>query len=285
MIAPASRLVPDASLLAVDLGGTRIKLGFRDSAGAWTTATYPSPATLAALFAIIRTYWQIQGKPSSWAIALPGRVALAGNYWMRSSAQFTLTNLGFEEFASLAKQYGLPAPVLLCSDTTALARGTIGMNTGILCQLSTELGTRVLWNGQPVAHHCIHEEFYATLLQWEWWTAPDGTRRRFREWCAWRMINTWLPPELAGCSLREFGIMEHPAVDYVAQAAATWVAMTARSAPGIPVTLAGGGAATLGKRIMEYSSEAAYRINLIDDTVLPGLQGIASLAEQGIAIV
>ncbi|HTV89037.1 MAG TPA: ROK family protein [Stellaceae bacterium] len=149
--------------LAVDIGGTGVKLALLDGSGRIVgdrvrLPTPPQPVSPDALVAVIDEAIPALGQFDRASVGFPGAV--------RNGRVLTAPNLGTELWANfdlqtaLAERWGKPVRVM--NDADVQGFGAIqGEGVEMVLTLGTGAGTAIFWNGQimphlELAHHPVH---------------------------------------------------------------------------------------------------------------------------------
>jgi predicted NBD/HSP70 family sugar kinase len=252
--------------LALDLGGTRLKVGVHN--GWWDAVqALPTPDSLPELIATVNMLVK-RHQPDSWGMTIPGRISTDHKTWLRAKLPFALPATSFDEVASWFK---FP-PAVLVSDTTALAYGILEA-TGCCVQISTGIGARsfneekLLYgeDGQPLGSAT------SSVV----WQDQEGRSADYRTWLGHTNMQSLLPMSLRGIEWRKLA-PELP--DCHLLAARQYVQDVLRDTGQRHVVLAGGGAVALQPRLTPLLRAAGISHHFEEDTILPGLRGLHLLS-------
>jgi predicted NBD/HSP70 family sugar kinase len=134
----------DGELLAVDVGGTRVKAALCGGAELSAPVIERTDRTPHGLVAQLARLHTAHGSPECWALCLPGPVS-GGIWW----AHQPFPN-GPVPIAEMLLQLGLPVP-FCCRDCEAALAGEAGGGSIVLIQLGTGVGCGVTVDGEMLS--------------------------------------------------------------------------------------------------------------------------------------
>ncbi|HEY2652137.1 MAG TPA: ROK family protein [Solirubrobacteraceae bacterium] len=134
----------DGELLAVDVGGTRVKAALRRGTELTAPVIERTERTPHGLVAQLARLHAAHGSPERWALCLPGPVG-GGIWW----AHEPFPN-GPVPIAEMLSELGLPVP-FCCRDCEAALAGEAGGGSIVLIQLGTGIGCGVTVDGEMLS--------------------------------------------------------------------------------------------------------------------------------------
>jgi hypothetical protein len=272
-----------APFSAVDIGGTRTKLGAHGESG-WRIEVTDTPTKWPQLISLIKEFNQ-KYRIKSWSLGMPGGATVDGPQNGYTVCPLVEPDLSVEKIRSRFLDSGVVPPALIVNDTTAVAYGALKDKLPlekivsafqVVCQISIAVGNCIFKNHQLL----LNPDGLGTLGS-HIDDKPLRLKGRDSTYCGladWKAAQEWLTPELRGLRYHELAEESHPDIDLMVEASALYVGEVVHLCQNnCQLVMSGGGALAFRPRLEPLLAPLACEISWADDAEQPGLDGLRLL--------